>query len=72
MSGANQVTPVGASGAVPVPAHDEVRALGQHARSVEVPDQRGILDRFLALGKLLGAGFPVHHPEWTRCSAKWR
>ncbi|GAB3561965.1 hypothetical protein GCM10027445_01670 [Amycolatopsis endophytica] len=49
-----------------------MRALGQHARSVEVPDQRGILDRFLALGKLLGAGFPVHHPEWTRCSAKWR
>jgi 2-polyprenyl-6-methoxyphenol hydroxylase-like FAD-dependent oxidoreductase len=28
-----------------------VRALGLHARSVEVMDQRGLLDRFLALGK---------------------
>ncbi len=27
-----------------------VRALGMHARSVEVMDQRGLLDRFLALG----------------------
>ncbi|MFJ6825022.1 rifampin monooxygenase [Streptomyces niveus] len=28
-----------------------VRALGLHARSVEVMDQRGLLDRFLALGQ---------------------
>jgi 2-polyprenyl-6-methoxyphenol hydroxylase-like FAD-dependent oxidoreductase len=28
-----------------------VRALGLHARSVEVMDQRGLLERFLALGK---------------------
>jgi 2-polyprenyl-6-methoxyphenol hydroxylase-like FAD-dependent oxidoreductase len=28
-----------------------VRALGLHARSIEVMDQRGLLDRFLALGK---------------------
>ena len=27
-----------------------VRALGLHARSIEVMDQRGLLDRFLALG----------------------
>ncbi|MEV0840389.1 rifampin monooxygenase [Actinocatenispora sera] len=28
-----------------------VRALGLHARSIEILDQRGVLDRFLALGK---------------------
>ena len=28
-----------------------VRALGLHARSIEVMDQRGVLDRFLALGR---------------------
>jgi rifampicin monooxygenase len=28
-----------------------VRGLGLHARSVEVMDQRGLLDRFFALGK---------------------
>ncbi|MET9490918.1 rifampin monooxygenase [Nocardia sp. NPDC006630] len=28
-----------------------VRALGMHARTIEVMDQRGLLDRFLALGK---------------------
>lgn len=28
-----------------------VRALGMHARSIEVMDQRGVLERFLALGK---------------------
>lgn len=28
-----------------------VRALGLHARSVEVMDQRGLLERFLALGR---------------------
>jgi len=28
-----------------------VRSLGLHARSIEVMDQRGLLDRFLALGK---------------------
>ncbi|MDG4833583.1 rifampin monooxygenase [Solwaraspora sp. WMMD1047] len=32
-----------------------VRALGLHARSIEVLDQRGLLDRFLALGRQ----FPV-------------
>ncbi|MER5425233.1 rifampin monooxygenase [Streptosporangium roseum] len=29
----------------------QVRALGLHARSIEVMDQRGLLERFLALGK---------------------
>ena len=33
-----------------------VRALGLHARSVEVMDQRGLLDRFLALGKQYPVG----------------
>src|SRR5262245_48315966 len=28
-----------------------VRSLGLHVRSIEVMDQRGLLDRFLALGK---------------------
>ena len=28
-----------------------VRSLGLHARSIEVMDQRGLLERFLALGK---------------------
>jgi len=28
-----------------------VRALGLHARSIEVMDQRGLLERFLALGQ---------------------
>ncbi|WP_322752473.1 rifampin monooxygenase [Frankia sp. Cas3] len=32
------------------------RALGLHARSVEVMDQRGLLERFLALGKQLAVG----------------
>ncbi|OLF12600.1 rifampin monooxygenase [Actinophytocola xanthii] len=44
-----------------------VRALGLHARSIEVMDQRGLLDRFLALGTrhpLLGfAGIPKPAPE---------
>jgi rifampicin monooxygenase len=36
-----------------------VRALGLHARSVEVMDQRGLLERFLALGQqyLVGGSF---------------
>lgn len=36
-----------------------VRALGLHARSIEVMDQRGLLERFLALGKKypLGGSF---------------
>ncbi|TDD22187.1 rifampin monooxygenase [Kribbella turkmenica] len=34
----------------------EVRALGLHARSVEVIDQRGLLDRFLALGRQFPVG----------------
>ncbi len=33
-----------------------VRALGLHARSIEIMDQRGLLDRFLALGQQYPAG----------------
>ena len=33
-----------------------VRSLGLHARSIEIMDQRGLLERFLALGKQ----YPVH------------
>ena len=33
-----------------------VRSLGLHARSIEVMDQRGLLERFLALGKVYPAG----------------
>src|SRR5688572_28183149 len=33
-----------------------VRALGLHARSVEVMDQRGLLERFLALGQQFAVG----------------
>lgn len=33
-----------------------VRALGLHARSIEVMDQRGLLERFLALGKQYRVG----------------
>jgi rifampicin monooxygenase len=33
-----------------------VRALGLHARSIEVLDQRGLLDRFLALGQQYSVG----------------
>ncbi len=33
-----------------------VRALGLHARSIEVMDQRGLLERFLALGKQYPVG----------------
>ncbi|TDC93562.1 rifampin monooxygenase [Actinomadura sp. 7K507] len=45
-----------------------VRALGLHVRSIEVMAQRGLLDRFLALGKQypLGgffAGIPKPHPD---------
>ena len=32
------------------------RALGLHVRSIEVMDQRGLLERFLALGKLYPVG----------------
>ena len=40
----------------PVTANDAdqtayVRALGLHVRSIEVMDQRGLLERFLALGQ---------------------
>ncbi|MFD3946289.1 rifampin monooxygenase [Streptomyces sp. NPDC058579] len=50
-----------------------VRALGLHARSVEVMDQRGLLERFLPLGKQhpLGGGFfagidkPAPHLDTT-------
>jgi rifampicin monooxygenase len=45
-----------------------VRALGLHARSVEVMDQRGLLERFLALGKQYPvggffAGIPKPSPD---------
>ena len=45
-----------------------VRALGLHARSIEVLDQRGLLERFLALGRKypIGASFagiPKPSPE---------
>ena len=45
-----------------------VRALGLHARSLEVLDQRGIVDRFVALGKKHAAtrffaGIPKPAPE---------
>ncbi|MGW2788103.1 FAD-dependent monooxygenase, partial [Streptomyces populi] len=33
-----------------------VRSLGLHARSVEVMDQRGLLERFLALGRQYPVG----------------
>ncbi|ONI78969.1 FAD-dependent oxidoreductase [Actinosynnema sp. ALI-1.44] len=33
-----------------------VRAMGLHVRSIEVMDQRGLLDRFLALGKRIDNG----------------
>ncbi|MGW4444818.1 rifampin monooxygenase [Streptomyces sp. NPDC004682] len=36
----------------------QVRALGLHVRSVEVMDQRGLLDRFLELGKKFQVGGP--------------
>ncbi|MFF2557754.1 rifampin monooxygenase [Nocardia sp. NPDC058058] len=44
-----------------------VRAMGIHARTIEIMDQRGLLDRFLALGKRypLGgffAGIPAPRP----------
>lgn len=41
-----------------------VRALGLHARSIEVMDQRGLLERFLALGKQYPAGgFFMRHRQ---------
>ena len=45
-----------------------VRSLGLHARSVEVMDQRGLLERFLALGRQYPvggffAGVPKPSPE---------
>ena len=45
-----------------------VRALGLHARSIELMDQRGLLERFLALGKQYPvsgffAGIPKPSPE---------
>ncbi len=45
-----------------------VRSLGLHARSIEVMDQRGLLDRFLALGTKYPvggffAGIPKRAPE---------
>ncbi|MFG1771880.1 rifampin monooxygenase [Nocardia salmonicida] len=45
-----------------------VRSLGLHARSIEIMDQRGLLDRFLALGRMhpvggFFAGIPKPAPE---------
>ncbi|MFD3508576.1 rifampin monooxygenase [Nocardia sp. NPDC058666] len=44
-----------------------VRSLGLHARSIEIMDQRGLLDRFLALGQTYPvggfAGIPAPVPE---------
>lgn len=45
-----------------------VRSLGLHARSIEIMDQRGLLDRFLALGRKhpvggFFAGIPKPAPE---------
>ena len=41
-----------------------VRALGLHARSVEVMDQRGLLERFLALGTAVPGGRLLRrHPQ---------
>ncbi|MFD1538935.1 rifampin monooxygenase [Nonomuraea guangzhouensis] len=42
-----------------------VRALGLHVRSIEVMDQRGLLERFLALGKqVVGGGFAGIAKPW--------
>ncbi|MEU7858620.1 rifampin monooxygenase [Nonomuraea sp. NPDC049141] len=42
-----------------------VRALGLHIRSIEVMDQRGLLERFLALGKqFTGGGFAGIAKPW--------
>lgn len=43
-----------------------VRALGLHARSIEIMDQRGLLDRFLALGTRyqFGGFFAVIDKPW--------
>ncbi len=48
-----------------------VRALGLHARSLEILDQRGLLDRFLALGRQYPvggffAGIPKPSPTRSR------
>ena len=41
-----------------------VRALGLHVRSIEVMDQRGLLERFLALGTAVpGRWFLRRHPQ---------
>ena len=48
-----------------------VRSLGLHVRSIEIMDQRGLLERFLALGQKypLGGSFAGirkrRHPGWT-------
>ena len=52
---------------VPEPT-EVVRARGMHARSIEVMDQRGLLERFLALGKQYPvggffAGIPKPSPD---------
>src|SRR5262249_61957268 len=45
-----------------------VRSLGLHVRSIEVMDQRGLLDRFLALGKQypLGGFAGIYKPPPDR------
>ena len=53
----------------------DMRSLGLHVRSVEVMDQRGLLERFLALGKKYPvggffAGIPKPAPDgWTSISS---
>ena len=53
--------------AEPTPA---VRSLGLHPRSIEILDQRGLLDRFLAHGKqypgaAASPGSTAPRPAWT-------
>jgi 2-polyprenyl-6-methoxyphenol hydroxylase-like FAD-dependent oxidoreductase len=51
-----------------------VRALGMHARSLEILDQRGIVDRFLALGKthpLAGFFAGIDKPAPERIDTKY-
>lgn len=57
-----------------------VRALGLHVRSIEVLDQRGLLERFLAHGKSSTRSAPLspawspspRHPAWTpRTRTSW-
>ena len=48
-----------------------VRALGLHARSIEVMDQRGLLERFLALGQQYPVGGFVRRHHASRRRTGW-